>query len=79
MSMFQVSAAAVALTTGLLLASFILAAQADEAAPSAQMNRSLYIKKAAPEPVAQMQRRPVRKPAALPAVSAQMNRSLYRN
>jgi hypothetical protein len=79
MSMFQVSAAAVALCTGLLLASFIMAAQADEPTPSAQMNRALYLKKSAPAPVAQMQRRPARKPATLPVASAQMNRSLYRD
>ncbi len=79
MSVYQVAATAIALCFGLLLASFIMAEQTDEPAPTAQMNRALYAMKATPAPVAQMPRRPVRKPAVLPAVSAQMNRSLYRN
>jgi hypothetical protein len=79
MSVYQVAATAIALCFGLLLASFIMAEQTDEPAPTAQMNRALYAKKATPAPVTQMLRRPVRKPAVPPAVSAQMNRSLYRN
>jgi hypothetical protein len=76
MSVFQIAAAAVALCSGLLLASFIMAGQTDAPLPSAQMNRGDY-KKAGTAPVGQMRHRPVRKPVALPVVSAQMNRSLY--
>jgi hypothetical protein len=76
MSVSQIATAAVALCSGLLLASFIMAEQADAPLPSAQMNRGNY-KKASPAPVVQMRHRPVTKRVALPVVSAQMNRSLY--
>lgn len=79
MSAYQASAASVALCSGLLLASFIMAEQTAGPLPSAQMNRALYVKKAAPEPVVGMPRRPVRVPVVFPVPAAQMNRSLYRN
>ncbi len=79
MSMYRASAASVALCSGLLLASFIMAEQTADPVPSAQMNRTQYIKKAAPEPAVGMPRRPVRVPVALPVPAAQMNRALYRS
>jgi len=79
MSVFQIAAAAVALCSGLLIASYIMASQTDEPAPTAQMNRALYLKKVEPAPVAQTRQRPLHRPAVPPAAGAQSNRSLYRN
>lgn len=79
MPAIQASAASAVLCSGLLLASFIVAEQTAEPLPTAQMNRSLHVTKAGPEPGAGMPRRPVRMPAVFPVPAAQMNRSLYRN
>lgn len=48
MTVLHVAASSVALTLGLLLASFLMAAEAEPAQPSAQMNRPLYHPRATP-------------------------------
>lgn len=79
--MLKLSASAVALTLGLLLASAIMAAQTARADPHAQMNRALYpTLKVAGHPYVPIHS--ARKPRArhAPAVApvAQMNRASYR-
>ncbi len=76
MSVFRVAAAAVALCSGLLLASFIMAEQSAEVRAHAQMNRGLYVKKSEPAKTAGFERRPVRKPVSV-QIHAQMNRANY--
>lgn len=76
MSVFRVALAAIGLVSGLMLASFLMAAQAEELLPQAQMNRAFYEKKAATGASASFQRRPVRKPATVVSY-AQMNRRHY--
>lgn len=79
---YKIATASVTLCAGLLLASYLKAAEVDPAAPLkppvAQMNRPLYTKPAetAPKPVVTLPRRPVSTYAPTP-VSAQMNRVLY--
>jgi hypothetical protein len=78
--MLKLSASAVALTLGLLLASAIMAAQTARAEPHAQMNRALYpTLKVAGHPYVPIHSarkpRPRHAPAVVPV--AQMNRAGY--
>ncbi|MGL4279705.1 MAG: hypothetical protein ACRCS0_05010 [Albidovulum sp.] len=79
---YKIATASVTLCSGLLLASYLKAAEVEPAAalepPVAQMNRALYIKPAevAPKPVMTLPRRPITRHEPAP-VSAQMNRVLY--
>lgn len=79
MSAIQLSSASAALCSGLLLASFIMAEQTADPAPTAQMNRPLHVRNATPEPVAAKPRLPAIRRAVSPLPAAQMNRSSYRN
>ena len=75
--MLKVSASAVALTIGLLLASVITAAQADPVPQVAQMNRALYPSiKIAGYPYVPRHAAPGAVLKAVPV--AQMNRASYR-
>ena len=78
--MLKLSASAVALTLGLLLASAIMAAQTARADPHAQMNRALYptLKVAGhPHVPIHSARKPRPKHALAVAPFAQMNRASY--
>lgn len=66
--MLKLSASAIVVTAGLLLASAIMAAQAARSEPSAQMNRALYASRTAAPGMSVHAGRPV----------AQMNRTSYR-
>lgn len=78
--MLKLSASAIALTLGLLLASAITAAQSARAEPHAQMNRALYpTLKVAGHPYVPIHsaRKPHPKHAATVVPVAQMNRRSY--
>lgn len=74
--MLKLSVAAAALALGLILASAITAAQAEEKMPHAQMNRALYptLKVESPPRVPA---NPARLLASAPKPHAHMNRPLY--
>lgn len=74
MSVYHVAAGAIALTSGLLIASVLLATENAEAAPSAQMNRAAYDTIYVPRHVP---RHTARKVAAARPATAQMNRAAY--
>lgn len=74
MSAYKIASMSIALCSGLLLASFLMAAESTEYVPHAQMNRASYHGPRPPVPVAQMNRAGDRKIAPV----AQMNRALYR-
>lgn len=86
MTLLHVTASAVALTLGLLLASLLMAAEGEPAQPSAQMNRTTYHPRAAPAPDATARATvprtyvPDQSPAYIlpPPLVAQMNRARYR-
>ncbi|MCB2124456.1 MAG: hypothetical protein H6897_02820 [Rhodobacteraceae bacterium] len=78
--MLKLSASAVALTLGLLLASAIMAAQTARAEPQAQMNRALYpTMKVAGHPYVPIHsaRKPTPKHTPKVVPVAQMNRGSY--
>lgn len=77
MSVFHVAAGSILVTTGLLLASVIIAAEGTQPAPTAQMNRSSYDERSVPLPTAQMNRSSYAERSA-PVPTAQMNRGLYK-
>lgn len=74
MSAYKIASLSIALCSGLLLASFLMAAESTTPAPYAQMNRASYDSPRPPVAIAQMNRAAYRKIAP----SAQMNRALYR-
>lgn len=73
MSAIQLSAASAVLCSGLLLASFIVAEQTADPAPTVQMNRQLHVRNATPEPGDDMPRCPEIRRAVAPLPAAQMN------
>ena len=74
MSAYKIASMSIALCSGLLLASFLMAAESTAPMPHAQMNRASYHSPRPPVAVAQMNRAGDRKIAPV----AQMNRALYR-
>ena len=74
MSAYKIASMSIALCSGLLLASFLMAAESTTPAPHAQMNRASYDSPGRPVAVTRMKRTGDRKIAPV----AQMNRALYR-
>jgi hypothetical protein len=74
MSVYHVAAGAIALTSGLLLTSALIAAEGTHATPSAQMNRAIYDKIYVPR---SMPRHTARKVALAEPASAHGNRAAY--
>lgn len=75
MSAYKIASISIALCSGLLLASFLMAAESTAPAPHAQMNRASYEAHGGPVAVAQMNRAGYRRKIIH---VAQMNRALYR-
>ena len=73
MSAYKIASMSIALCSGLLLASFLMAAESSAPAPYAQMNRASYDSSGRPVAVTRV------KPAADRKIApvAQMNRAFY--
>ena len=74
MSVYHVAAGAIALTTGLLLTSALIAAEGTQTVPSAQMNRAIYDQIYVPRYVP---RHKARKVVVTKPATAQANRAAY--